>query len=591
MTKVKGIIKINCIVDSSGGSYHQITLLYSRLQGTFLEIGGIQHKIEIEFFKVPPGSKKIEEFMLETADICAFHWLSENGSGNLSYLCKKYFCKTIWHLDDFLEENCYLTHKMYPTKEVATMMNQLLLLQTTCSDLIVCSTKDIQDRIKPYAEASCIILNTLPYNDSQFEVKENKPSDDGLLRILIIGGSTHIEDYKEYKGIIKKMSNDSYIHNNAKFVIAGPVLGEINQKTGKPLRIWENFIESFKCNSKMKVEVLPVKPVEEYMELFQGDVIWQPLQKNAFNIYKSALKLGEAACRNIPVISSEQYETKELNAYCKAKDGNEVIEWIKYFIKNKNHLEVGRKLGEINRNEHNFNTRLETIKGGIKFVLEKEDIKAPNDLKVWGITYKEDQYTEYQNYDNSKNPYPQRFEYQSFLDIVNNKLGDEEWLGILSWRFPYKTNLSSKLLYRLFEENKNNVDVIGLSPTYWKTGKDYMDFSEHYHPGLTSILELCLNNLGKEYKEPKNIVYSNFFIMKKEKWIKYINDWLKPTIHYMENEIKYLVDQDANYTGGITKEELKKINGLDYFSFQTFVLERLVLQFFMDENLVVKNIL
>ena len=78
--------------------------------------------------------------------------------------------------------------------------------------------------------------------------------------------------------------------------------------------------------------------------------------------------------------------------------------------------------------------------------------------------------------------------------------------------------------------------------------------------------------------------------MKSEYYKDYINNWIVPALDYMENtSFWYEVNKDAQYKGGLTPEQLKETLGLDFYSFPTFILERLILFYIHNKNLKVCN--
>jgi hypothetical protein len=51
---------------------------------------------------------------------------------------------------------------------------------------------------------------------------------------------------------------------------------------------------------------------------------------------------------------------------------------------------------------------------------------------------------------------------------------------------------------------------------------------------------------------------------------------LKNAIQLMDSKYTELAFKDANYQSGLTPEQLKERTGLDYYTFHTFILERLL---------------
>jgi len=199
---------------------------------------------------------------------------------------------------------------------------------------------------------------------------------------------------------------------------------------------------------------------------------------------------------------------------------------------------------------------------------------------------------EYERYDNSRiqtiEDKSYLFEYNPIVDIVDNHDVKEDYLGIFSWKFPFKSGLFKKKLLWLMKNNPD-YDVYSMCNVPFKNG--YLEFTEKYHPGFMDIFKPLCQDLALTVKEPKNPIYSNFFIMKTELYKDYVDTIIKPAIELLETKYKDLVWKDAKYTAGLKPENLKTFTGLDYYPFHTFVLERLVNQYIDNKGLSIKQII
>jgi hypothetical protein len=91
--------------------------------------------------------------------------------------------------------------------------------------------------------------------------------------------------------------------------------------------------------------------------------------------------------------------------------------------------------------------------------------------------------------------------------------------------------------------------------------------------------------------EPTIPIHSNYFIAKKDIYVKYVNEVLKPAVELLETD-EYLVSKifnDANYPAGLNKEDLKKYTGLEHYTFHAFVLERLLSVWLENNNNITVN--
>lgn len=197
-------------------------------------------------------------------------------------------------------------------------------------------------------------------------------------------------------------------------------------------------------------------------------------------------------------------------------------------------------------------------------------------FKIYSIIYDTQQITEYEKYFNKVKTIEDKsylFEYNCIIDIIDNFKIDDDYLGIFSHKFPFKTGLFKKKLYWLLENNPD-FDIYGLCLQYNLRGK-YLDFTEKVHPGFKELFYPLCKDLGLEVKEPEYVIYSNFVIMKTDIYRDYVNTIIKPAIYLLETKYKDLAWKDANYTSGLKGDELKQQTGLGFYTFHTFILERM----------------
>lgn len=209
-----------------------------------------------------------------------------------------------------------------------------------------------------------------------------------------------------------------------------------------------------------------------------------------------------------------------------------------------------------------------------------------NNVKIYSITYSQQQPCEYVCYDNSHiRTTAQKsylFENNVIIDIIDNHYDsiEELYLGIFSWKFGMKTGIFPKKLYWLLEKNPD-FDIYNFCRPL---SMPYMLFTEKVHPGFLERFTYLLRKLDIPYCEPKNVVYSNFFIAKKEIYKDFVNTLIKPSITIMETDdyLKTKVFMPCNYNG-LSSDKLKEFTGMEYYSFHTFVLERLF-SFYLEQH-------
>jgi hypothetical protein len=194
--------------------------------------------------------------------------------------------------------------------------------------------------------------------------------------------------------------------------------------------------------------------------------------------------------------------------------------------------------------------------------------------KIYSIIYSPEQigeYTQYFNKIKTIKEFSYLFEINPIVDIVDNHTITEDYLGIFSYKFPQKTGIFKKKLYWLLNKHPD-FEVYGLCFQHLK-GK-YLSFTEKVHPGFLNIFVPLCKDLGLEVKEPKYVLYSNYFIAKTEIYKRFVEEIVKPTIVLLDIKYKEQVFKDSTYKG-LDSKILKEQTGLDYYTFHPFIFERL----------------
>jgi len=407
------------------------------------------------------------------------------------------------------------------------------------------------------------------------------------LNVCIYGSYSHYPDWLLLKGAINRFAKNQKIVENCVFYICGYVKN--NSK-------WDEIVNLFKRKKNLKVEVREGLDTNNYMNLLKDmDVCLMPLEYTEFNLCKSALKLMECAISKTLPVGSALYSTKELKGIVVAETPMQYEETIEKLLDKEYYNQVLNYVTDLNLKDADVEKRIENTKATL-IAVATEDLKPKLDnVLIKTITYDENQISEYETYNNShirtKEQKSYLFEYNPIIDIVSNLPENIEYLGIFSWKFPQKTGFSKNILYKTLNHYKyKEYDFLNLAKSYWKDTPEYLHFSYKYHPKLQELLKKLLVHLGKDiYPDRNNYTYSNFFLMKTDLWKDYVENWVKPAIEFMENDPEYF--EDAKYITGLPTNKLQELTGLDYYPYQTFVLERLILYFVADKKLKVKRVI
>jgi len=565
---MKQVKILGLIEKGSGSRYHRVALPLSYLRGKEIEIKGEKAIIEVDILEHEPGKYELQEEVVKNYDIVWVNWIYSNPIAQISGWKSKYGFKLVQDVDDFWE----LPKNHIQSKTDYSSLIGLIVL----ADIVTVSTQRLAAHCVSFNKYVTISPNFLPLGENQFIPK--KEESNGKISIGVCGGLAHYSDWQLLRTTVQKLANDSDIQKKCKFTIAGY----------QPNKKWDKIVSLFKVNPKMEVEVLEGKSTDSYMDLYDKiDILLAPLEKSEFAECKSSLKLIEAACKEIPVIGSSLYIDKEVSTILPAEKTSEYYGWVKSLVKDRSFKKVGKEASEVVKTNNHFEQRIDNLRLACEFLMNESTEVTPEDLKIYGITYTLDQSTEYTPIYNPIRTVEEKsylFEYNPIINLIdNNDFKDNDYLGIFSWKFPYKTRLPKKLVTKIFNELKAEgiPDIIGLSPSFIK--KHYLAFTEYSHPGFLSLFTKICHKLNLKLIEPKNIIYSNFWIGKYSIYKKYINEVIKPAIELLETEFKEEAFTNANYKAGLPTDALKLQTGLDYYTFHTFILERL-LSIWLENN-------
>lgn len=198
--------------------------------------------------------------------------------------------------------------------------------------------------------------------------------------------------------------------------------------------------------------------------------------------------------------------------------------------------------------------------------------------KIYNIAYDAGQFPncEFDIYHNTVKTLEEKsylFEYNPILNIME-KEKEADYIGIFSWKFAMKTGFFKKKIDFMFDKYPNQ-DVYSFCQSHPHFGPNFYEFSEKYHPGFMELFKLLCNDLGLDSRENKNLIYSNFVVVKWEVYKDFVETIIKPAIELLETKYVEKVWKDANYRDGLDTNSLRQFTGLEYYPFHTFVLERL----------------
>ena len=585
--KEKSVVKILGVLDKvSAGSMHRVRLPLNFLKDKKVQYNREECSIQVDFLEFIETDKKITEDFFRVYDVIYFHWILYNHVSDLDIWSKKHNCKLIFDCDDAPPA---FNHPVYIGNDIRDYIRTWLIKGSVVCDAVVVTNELLAAEFLKFNKFVQISPNFLP-NSGQFEYKPRVRNKEDKLNIGICGSYSHYKDWESLRGVLKKIAGDYEIQNKCRFVIAG---------YDESSKLWRDIKSWFDVNSKMELVTYPFENLDNYMSLYEKvDILLTPLEDTLFNQGKSSLKIEESARRDCVVIGSRLFTEKHNTTILVADKAADYYNWIKWLLKDDNFDKYSVSLSEANRKVSNFDERVENTRAMIEFLVSDQysiikEERQPENVSLFGIIYKEGQYTPFIEYNNSHiNSLEQkswRFEWNPVIDILDNYEDLQEYTGIFSWKVCQKTGISQSILCSLLKEYApENYDVINLCQPL---GMNYMEFSEHSHPGLTSLVKKVCEKLGLEYyQNVKHTIYSNQMICRTNIYKNYVDNIVKPALELLEGELWEEANLNSEYKSGLSPEELFEKTGMNYYNRVTFVIERLFSQYLMNKDLKVKNI-
>lgn len=510
----------------------------------------------------------LQKEMLKDVDILFQNFLFSNPIEELSSWKNELGFKYVLDLDDAWWDYSHSNGVEYVEKISKKVPKAIVL-----ADLVTVSTLPLADRASVLNANIAVVPNYLPVGQYSYTEKVNKYNGDKL-RVALYGMGSHIHDWNIFKSVLNKLAKNKIIAEKCEFNLLG---------VSRDTQIGIEF------SKKKNLKVNYFEPVLDmgYMELLEHtDVVLQPLVVSDTNICRSGLKILECAIKDVCVVGGELYMSKEFPNLLVAESPLEYEKHLLNLITN--YVEIRDNLCKKTLETNTWDKRVEFVQDLFKQLMDGgfayNDVLE--DVDIHQITYKEGQQVDFIQYDNSHIKTVEQksylFEWNVFLDLYNKGVDVDRYIGIFSHKFGAKTGLFKKLLVQYLRElNYKQYDFVNLAPQYWKSGEDFMNFTEVQHPGITFLLKELCKNISVIYDTPKIVSFSNFYIIKGELFNNMMKECIIPAIEYMENN-KELYFQDAQYKAGLSGEELKQYTDLDFYTYHSFILERVMLMYLND---------
>lgn len=549
-------MKILACYDGSGSRYHRV-------------------KLPLSFFKDHEVyfTDKLEPELLQGIDILWIAWNNSMLPHYVSAFSNMFGFKVILDLDDSWD---------IPNNHIKDLRRSVLLSKeyAKLADCVIVSNPNLIEEVSKYNSNIHVIENGIPYDFGQFRVKVESEESFLSRRIKVgfFGSSSHYNDWLQIQGWVRTLVNNPLFKKNADFYICG-----YNSKDSVWNRIKSKFPEAIMVSGEK---------VDNYIPVFDLDICLVPLENNEFNRCKTELRVLESVCPGalclLDPIYRELGENYQYHIVCE-KDKDFLTATLG-LLENKEELWLLKRDAQT-LTRHNE----EVVRGGYieKCVRPRLDLlsfpQREFNHQIWSIMYEPGQVYDFELYLNEIKTVEQLsylFEYNPMLKLIPQSSKDKEYVGIFSHKFGAKTGLVRNRVHNIIEseiKSGSQADVI----SFCMQIPEYLKWTEKAHPGfLWRFSKLC-KELGLTLKEPKNVVYSNFFVAKREVYLEYI-ELLRRAIMCLTEE-SYKAFESANYKSGLSSEELFERTGLTHYTWHTFLLERLLSVWIDNKKLKTKN--
>lgn len=259
---------------------------------------------------------------------------------------KRYGFKIVCDLDDYFD--LYSTHINYKSWNDSNM-KQKILEAIFNSDMVFASTSKLASVVSKFNKKVEVIPNGLPFDLDQFT--DNQQVSDKF-EILYAGGTSHFWDLLSLKNLFYKIAREK-VRKNLRMSLAG-----YSDKTPETKKFWDSMESIMTANKRLDFKRRTGLPLDSYMNLYDGaSLAIAPLEGNYFNSFKSNLKILEAGCKNLPIITSDvsPYSDEQTDLVLKATSVNDWYNHIKYLVDEPSYAnDLGHKLGQYVRKNYDI---------------------------------------------------------------------------------------------------------------------------------------------------------------------------------------------------------------------------------------------
>lgn len=282
--------------------------------------------------------------LIKDAKIVIFNRWAGFPIENLLRTKKIYGFKIVCDLDDYF--NLGPHNPMYNNWNKFEMSRKIKEALMN-SDFVLTSTKRLALIAEKFNKKVEVVPNGLAFDEGQFSDNTERSG----FNIVYVAGTTHMFDLLTLKNLFYKISRET-LKYNVSFTLAGYT------DKGDSSKIWKAMESIMSANGRLNYSRKEGTPIDNYMDLYNGSSLAiAPLESGYFNRFKSNLKILEAGCKNMPIITSAvpPYSDEDTDLVLKAHSNKEWYDYIKKLSDDREYAnDLGLRLGSYVRENYNL---------------------------------------------------------------------------------------------------------------------------------------------------------------------------------------------------------------------------------------------
>ncbi|OOQ57157.1 glycosyltransferase family protein [Mucilaginibacter pedocola] len=250
------------------------------------------HRVLMPLLMMPGLNTRITNFADEAELAKGYHtvYYNRHVDDSVVNLCIKKGLKIAVDVDDHWHlPPSHIAYHDYRRNSFAAIQKRHIQQ----ADVVTTTHERLAEQIYPFNKNVVVLPNAIPHHTEYFPVCHT-PGE--RIRLFWQGSITHQADMRLLAPAIKGIQHHAELNRQLMMVLCG--------YTKHPA--WDAMVSTYTNGLKLKGAIMPAaSPFEYYRNYGLADICLAPLAKNAFNSFKSNLKVLEAAHSALPVITSK----------------------------------------------------------------------------------------------------------------------------------------------------------------------------------------------------------------------------------------------------------------------------------------------